>query len=72
MLLSSDRLWIVTVVIALSSLLILTFFVMFPITSKEGTVEQTKVGIDKAINKFETIREEAKRDSILTPINMSP
>ena len=69
---SGDRLWLVTVVIALSSLLILTFFVMFPITSKEGTVEQTKVGLDKAINKFETIREDAKRDSILTPPNLNP
>jgi hypothetical protein len=58
--------------VALSSLLILTFFMLYPITSKDGTVEQTKVGLDKAINKFETIREEAKRDSILTPINMSP
>ena len=69
---SGDRLWLVTVVIALSSLLILTFFVMFPITSKEGTVEQTKVGLDKAINKFETIREDAKHDSILTPPNLNP
>lgn len=69
---SNDRLWLVTVVIALSSLLILTFFVLFPITSKEGTVEQTKVKLDKAINKFETIREEAKRDSILTPLSLNP
>lgn len=68
----SDRLWIVAVVIALSSLLILTFFMLYPITNKNGTVEQTKVGLDKAINKFETIREEAKRDSILTPLNLSP
>lgn len=68
----SDRLWLTAVTVALSSLLILTFFMLFPITSKEGTVEQTRVGLDKAINKFETIREEAKRDSILTPINMSP
>jgi hypothetical protein len=65
-------LWLTAVTVALSSLLILTFFMLFPITSKEGTVEQTRVGLDKAINKFETIREEAKRDSILTPINMSP
>lgn len=68
----SDRLWIVAVVVALSSLLILTFFMLYPITSKDGTVEQTKVGLDKAINKFETVREEARHDSILTPINMSP
>lgn len=64
--------WLTAVVIALSSLLILTFFMLYPITNKDGTVEQTKVGLDKAINKFETIREEAKHDSILTPINMSP
>ena len=69
---SSDKLWTVAVVIALSSLLILTYYVLFPITSKEGTVEQTKVGLDKAINKFETIREESKRDSILTAPNLSP
>ena len=68
----SDRLWFVAVVVALSSLLILTFFMLYPITSKDGTVEQTKVGLDKAINKFETVREEARHDSILTPINMSP
>ena len=68
----SDKLWFATVVIALSSLLVLTFFMLFPITSKEGTVEQTKVGLDKAINKFETIREESKRDSILTAPNLSP
>ena len=68
----SDKLWFATVVIALSSLLVLTFFMLFPITSKEGTVEQTKVGLDKAINKFETIREASKHDSILTAPNLSP
>ncbi len=69
---SSDKLWTITIAIALSSLLILAYFVLFPITSKEGTVEQTKVRLDKAINKFETIREESKRDSILTPLNLNP
>ena len=68
----SDRLWLPAVVVALSSILVLTFFMLYPITNRDGTVEQTKVGLDKAINKFETIREEARHDSILTPINMSP
>jgi len=71
-LLPSDNLWTIAVVIALSSLLVLTYSMLFPVTSNEGTVEQTKVGLDKAINKFETIREESKHDSILVPPNLSP
>ncbi|HSA97454.1 MAG TPA: hypothetical protein VLF17_00045 [Candidatus Nitrosotenuis sp.] len=69
---SSDKLWTVAVTIALSTLLILTYSMLFPVTSNEGTVEQTKIGLDKAINKFEKIREESKHDSILVPPNLNP
>lgn len=70
--LSGDSLWTVTVVMALSSLLILAYFVLSPIMGKEGTVEQTKTGLDKAINKIETLREESKSKSLSTDSSLNP
>lgn len=70
--LSGDKLWTVTVVIALSSLLILAYFVLSSIMGKEGTVEQTKTGLDTAINKIETLREESKSKSISTDNSLNP
>lgn len=69
---SGDKLWTITVAIALSSLLILAYFVLSPIMGKEGTVEQTKTGLDKAINKIETLREESKHESISTNPSLKP
>ena len=69
---SNDTLWTVTVAIALSSLLILAYFVLSPIMGKEGTVEQTKTGLDKAINKIETLREESKSKSLLDDSGLNP
>ena len=69
---SSDKLWTVTVAIALSSLLVLAYFVLSPIMGKEGTVEQTKTGLDKAINKIETLRAESKSKSLLDDHSLNP
>lgn len=71
-LLSNDTLWTVTVVIALSSLLILAYFILTPITGKESTVEQTKTGLDKAIRNIETLREESKSKSLSDDHSLSP
>jgi hypothetical protein len=69
--LSTDRLWTVTVAAALSSLVVLAFFVLSPIVDEEGTVEQTRTKLDTAIGKIETLREEADKpiptDSSLNP-----
>jgi len=69
--LSTDRLWTVTVAVALSSLVVLAFFVLSPIMDEEGTVEQTRTKLDTAIGKIETLREEADKpvstDSSLNP-----
>jgi hypothetical protein len=70
--LSSDNLWTIAVVVALSSLLILTFFMLSPLTSKTGTVEQTKSGLDKAVNVFETFRKESKQETIPTNPSLKP
>lgn len=68
---STDRLWTVTVAAALSSLVVLAFFVLSPIVDEEGTVEQTRTKLDTAIGKIETLREEADKpisaDSSLNP-----
>ncbi len=68
---STDRLWTVTVAVALSSLVVLAFFVLSPIMDEEGTVEQTRTKLDTAIGKIETLREEANKpvstDSSLNP-----
>jgi hypothetical protein len=39
---------------------------------KESTVEQTKSGLDKAINKIETLREESKSKSLSDDSSLSP
>ncbi len=68
---STDRLWTITVATALSSLVVLAFFVLSPIIDDEGTVEQTRTKLDTAIGKIETLREEADKpvptDSSLNP-----
>lgn len=69
---SGDKLWTITVAIALSSLLILAYFVLSPIMGKEGTVEQTKTGLDKAINKIETLREESRHESVSNNPSLKP
>lgn len=42
---------------ALSSLLILAFFTLSPIVDPGGTVESTKTGIDRAVQKFDELKE---------------
>ena len=68
----SDTLWTIAVIIALSSLFILTYFTLYPITSKNGTVEQTKTGLDKAINNIESLREESRHESLSVTPGMKP
>jgi hypothetical protein len=46
------------VIAALSSLLILAYFTITPILDKQGTVEQTQAGLDKAVKKFDELRAE--------------
>ncbi|WP_042686413.1 hypothetical protein [Candidatus Nitrosotenuis chungbukensis] len=64
--------WTITVTVALSSLLILAYFVLYPITAKDGTVEQTKMGLDKAINRVETLRDESKQVPMSTDSGLNP
>lgn len=67
---STDRLWTITVATALSSLVVLAFFVLSPIIDDEGTVEQTRTKLDTAIGKIETLREADK--PILTDSSLNP
>ncbi|QLH08901.1 hypothetical protein DSQ19_04855 [Candidatus Nitrosotenuis sp. DW1] len=64
--------WTITVAVALSSLLVLAYFILNPITAKEGTIEQTKTGLDKAINRIETLHEESKQVPMPTDSSLNP
>jgi len=54
----SDRLWTITIVAALSSLLILAYFTLYPMISKESTAQKIESGLGESIAKFDSIREE--------------
>ncbi|MEM3090049.1 MAG: hypothetical protein QXY22_05720 [Candidatus Nitrosotenuis sp.] len=54
----SEKIWHLAVIAALSSLLILAYFTLMPILDKQGTVEQTQAGLEKAVKKFDELREE--------------
>lgn len=53
---SNDKLWVLTVVAALSSLLILAFFLLSPMLSKESTAQRIEHGLGDTIAKFDSIR----------------
>ena len=53
---SNDKLWILTVTAALSSLLILAYFTMYPMVSKDGTAQRVETGLEGAIDKFNEIK----------------
>lgn len=61
----SDRLWTITVVAALSSLLILAYFTLSPMLSKDSTAQRIEGGIGESIAKFDSIREEQSDSSVL-------
>lgn len=61
----SDRLWTITVVAALSSLLILAYFTLSPMLSKDSTAQRIEGGIGESIAKFDSIREEQSDLSVL-------
>lgn len=63
MLLLDDKLWIVTAVAALSTLVILAYAVVAPMSNEESTVVQVEDGLKSAADKFDTIREELKSDT---------
>lgn len=63
----SDRLWTITVVAALSSLLILAYFTLSPMLSKDSTAQRIEGGIGESIAKFDSIREEQSDSSELLP-----
>lgn len=52
----SENLWLLTVVAGLSSLLVLAYFILYPIVSEESTMEDTKQGLDRAASKFDELR----------------
>jgi hypothetical protein len=54
----SDKLWTITVIAALSSLLILAYFLLSPMLSKESTAQKIESGLGESIAKFESIRQE--------------
>jgi hypothetical protein len=61
----SDRLWTITVVAALSSLLILAYFTLSPMLSKDSTAQKIEGGIGESIAKFDSIREDQSDSSVL-------
>jgi hypothetical protein len=62
-----DKLWIITVIAALSCLLILSYFVLAPMSNKQSTINQVDTGLSNAADKFDTIREELKSDTSSEP-----
>jgi hypothetical protein len=63
-----DRLWTITVVAALSSLLILAYFLLSPMLSKESTAQKIEGGLGESIAKFDAIREQPND----VPLEKSP
>ncbi len=63
----NDRLWTITVVAALSSLLILAYFLLSPMLSKESTAQKIESGLGQSIAKFDSIREDQSTSSELSP-----
>ena len=53
---SNDKLWVLTMVAALSSLLILAYFTMYPMLSDESTPQQIESGLGQSIAKFDAIK----------------
>lgn len=53
---SSESLWTITVVAALSSLVILAFFLLSPMLSNESTAQRIEHGLGDTIAKFDSIR----------------
>jgi hypothetical protein len=64
----SDKLWTLTVVAALSSLLILAYFLLSPMLSKESTAQKIEGGLGESIAKFDEIREQSNN----TPLEQLP
>ncbi|MEM2785029.1 MAG: hypothetical protein QXW37_00285 [Candidatus Nitrosotenuis sp.] len=58
-----SKLWTLTVVAALSTLLILIYFVMAPLVDKKGTIEQTHEGLGRAIDNFDDLKDEIRYGS---------
>lgn len=61
---SNDKLWTLTVVAALSSLLILTYFLLSPMLNEESTAHQIEGGLGTTIAKFDSIRNEEINKSL--------
>lgn len=57
---STDRLWLITIAIGFSALMITTYFVMMPITDKESFLKRTDSGLLGAIDKFEHLKDESR------------
>jgi hypothetical protein len=64
-----DKLWIATAVAALSTLLILAYAVLAPMSNEESTIEQVEDGLNAAANKFDAIRKDLKSD---VPLESDP
>ena len=64
---SGDKLWALTVVAALSSLLILAYFTLYPMISKESTAQRMETGLASAIDKFDSIKNEQNDESTFVP-----
>lgn len=62
----NDKLWTITVVAALSSLLILAYFTLSPMLDEKSTAQRIESGLGKSIAKFESIRGEQNDDSVLS------
>ena len=61
---SNDKLWTLTVVAALSSLLILTYFLLSPMLNEESTTQRIEGGLGTTIAKFDSIRNEEINKSL--------
>ncbi|MEM3065053.1 MAG: hypothetical protein QW177_06755 [Candidatus Nitrosotenuis sp.] len=64
---AGGKLWTLTIVAALSTLLILIYFVMAPLVDKKGTIEQTNEGLGRAIDNFDALKDEIRYGSTNRP-----
>lgn len=54
--LSSEKMWIITVTIGFSLLLTLSYFVLVPMVNENGMLVRTDAGLDNAIERFEQLK----------------
>lgn len=63
----NEKMWILTVVAALSSLIILAYFLLAPMLSKESTAQKIDTNLETSVKKFDSIKAELRGENKSAP-----